>query len=98
MTAVTPLASPPNSYNLSQTFRKVISRSFLQPRSEGAKMRQSCFLSAAPRANVFPPCDPSLPGMDSQTCTATETPAVVQNYPLVISIQFYTVNYCLFEG
>uniref|UniRef100_A0A3B5KNP8 Sperm tail PG-rich repeat containing 2 n=1 Tax=Takifugu rubripes TaxID=31033 RepID=A0A3B5KNP8_TAKRU len=52
---------PPNSYNLSQTFDKG-SRSCPQPRSEGAKMRQSCFLSAAPRAKVFRPCDPSVPG------------------------------------
>lgn len=58
---------PPNSYNLSQTFGKGGGRSCLQPRSEGAKMRQSCFLSAAPRANVFPLCDPSLPGTDTQT-------------------------------
>nr|XP_046243507.1 sperm-tail PG-rich repeat-containing protein 2 isoform X2 [Scatophagus argus] len=53
---------PPNSYNVSQTFEKANGRSYLQPRSEGAKRRQSCFLSAAPRNNVFLPCDPSFPG------------------------------------
>ncbi|XP_044053082.1 sperm-tail PG-rich repeat-containing protein 2 isoform X2 [Siniperca chuatsi] len=53
---------PPNSYNVSQTFEKTKGRSYLQPRSEGAKRRQSCFLSAAPRDNLFLRCDPSVPG------------------------------------
>ncbi|XP_070761176.1 sperm-tail PG-rich repeat-containing protein 2 [Enoplosus armatus] len=53
---------PPNSYNVSQTFEKANGRSYLQPRSEGAKRRQSCFLSAAPRDNFFLRCDPSVPG------------------------------------
>ncbi|XP_030271848.1 sperm-tail PG-rich repeat-containing protein 2 isoform X2 [Sparus aurata] len=53
---------PPNSYNVSQTFEKANGRTYSQPRSEEAKRRQSCFLSVAPRANFFLPCDPSLPG------------------------------------
>ncbi|XP_070690540.1 sperm-tail PG-rich repeat-containing protein 2 [Pempheris klunzingeri] len=53
---------PPNSYNVSRTFEKANDHSYLQPRSEGAKRRQSCFLSAAPRDNFFLRCDPSLPG------------------------------------
>ncbi|KAM3610748.1 uncharacterized protein V6R79_008395 [Siganus canaliculatus] len=51
---------PPSSYNVGQTFAK--SRSYSEPRSEGAKRRQSCFLSAAPRDNMFMPSDPSAPG------------------------------------
>uniref|UniRef100_A0A3Q3JBI2 Uncharacterized protein n=1 Tax=Monopterus albus TaxID=43700 RepID=A0A3Q3JBI2_MONAL len=54
---------PPNSYNLSQTFGKTNSQSSSKPRSEGAKRRQSCFLSAAPRDSFFLRCDPSMPGM-----------------------------------
>nr|XP_020458093.1 sperm-tail PG-rich repeat-containing protein 2 [Monopterus albus] len=53
---------PPNSYNLSQTFGKTNSQSSSKPRSEGAKRRQSCFLSAAPRDSFFLRCDPSMPG------------------------------------
>ncbi|AWP07206.1 putative sperm-tail PG-rich repeat-containing protein 2 [Scophthalmus maximus] len=53
---------PPNSYNVSQTFEKSNGHSYSGPRSEGAKRRQSCFLSAAPRSDVFLPCDPSVPG------------------------------------
>uniref|UniRef100_UPI0037E895CE sperm-tail PG-rich repeat-containing protein 2 n=1 Tax=Semicossyphus pulcher TaxID=241346 RepID=UPI0037E895CE len=53
---------PPNSYNVGQMFEKANGRSYLQPRSEGAKRRQSCFLSAAPRDNLFLRCDPSVPG------------------------------------
>ncbi|XP_060894896.1 sperm-tail PG-rich repeat-containing protein 2 [Labrus mixtus] len=53
---------PPNSYNVRPTFENANSRSYLQPRSEGAKRRQSCFLSAAPRDNLFLTCDPDVPG------------------------------------
>uniref|UniRef100_A0A3B4Y7C8 Sperm tail PG-rich repeat containing 2 n=1 Tax=Seriola lalandi dorsalis TaxID=1841481 RepID=A0A3B4Y7C8_SERLL len=53
---------PPNRYNVSQTFEKSNGHSYLEPRSEGAKRRQSCFLSAAPRDNFFRRCDPSVPG------------------------------------
>ncbi|XP_033476361.2 sperm-tail PG-rich repeat-containing protein 2 [Epinephelus lanceolatus] len=53
---------PPNSYNVSQTFEKGNGRSYLEPRNEGAKRRQSCFLSAAPRDNFFLQHDPTVPG------------------------------------
>ncbi|XP_026176671.1 sperm-tail PG-rich repeat-containing protein 2 isoform X2 [Mastacembelus armatus] len=53
---------PPNSYNMSQTFEKSNGHSYSEPRSQGAKRRQSCFLSAAPRDNFFLRCDPSVPG------------------------------------
>ncbi|XP_040011518.1 sperm-tail PG-rich repeat-containing protein 2 isoform X2 [Xiphias gladius] len=53
---------PPNSYNVSQTFEKSNGHSYLEPRSEGAKRRQSCFLSAAPRDNFFLRCDSRIPG------------------------------------
>uniref|UniRef100_A0A3B4YU83 Sperm tail PG-rich repeat containing 2 n=1 Tax=Stegastes partitus TaxID=144197 RepID=A0A3B4YU83_9TELE len=48
-------------YNVSQTFEKVNGHFYSEPRSEGAKKRQSCFLSAAPRDNFFLRCDPSVP-------------------------------------
>lgn len=54
-------------------------------------MRQSCFLSAAPRADAFPPCDPSLPGMDSQTRTTTAQKRR-QKTPQLFSFQFYAVE------
>ncbi|XP_071339187.1 sperm-tail PG-rich repeat-containing protein 2 [Trachinotus anak] len=53
---------PPNRYNVSQTFEKSNGHSYLEPRSDGAKRRQSCFLSAAPRDNFFLRCDLSVPG------------------------------------
>ncbi|XP_034452330.1 sperm-tail PG-rich repeat-containing protein 2 [Hippoglossus hippoglossus] len=53
---------PPNSYNVSQTFEKCNGHLYSEPRGEGAKKRQSCFLSCAPRSDVFLPCDPSMPG------------------------------------
>ncbi|XP_022613329.1 sperm-tail PG-rich repeat-containing protein 2 [Seriola dumerili] len=53
---------PPNRYNVSQTFEKSNGHSYLEPRSEGAKRRQSCFLSAAPRDSFFRRCDPNVPG------------------------------------
>ncbi|TMS03641.1 Sperm-tail PG-rich repeat-containing protein 2, partial [Larimichthys crocea] len=53
---------PPNSYNVSRTFEVSDRFNLQQPRSEGAKRRQSCFLSAAPREDFFLPCDPSVPG------------------------------------
>nr|XP_019956531.1 PREDICTED: sperm-tail PG-rich repeat-containing protein 2 [Paralichthys olivaceus] len=53
---------PPNSYNVSQAFEKCNGYLYSEPRGEGAKKRQSCFLSAAPRSDVFIPCDPSVPG------------------------------------
>ncbi|XP_047448374.1 sperm-tail PG-rich repeat-containing protein 2 [Mugil cephalus] len=51
---------PPNRYNVRQTFERV--QSYLQPLTEGAKKRQSCFLSAAPRDNFFLRRDLSVPG------------------------------------
>ncbi|XP_074526926.1 sperm-tail PG-rich repeat-containing protein 2 isoform X2 [Halichoeres trimaculatus] len=53
---------PPNTYNVSQSFEKANGRSYLQPCSEEAKRRQSCFLSAAPRESLLLRCDPSIPG------------------------------------
>ncbi|KAK2837199.1 hypothetical protein Q5P01_014411 [Channa striata] len=53
---------PPNSYNVRQTFEKVYGSFHSKPRSEGAKRRHCCFLSAAPRDNVFLQCDPNMPG------------------------------------
>ncbi|XP_041644304.1 sperm-tail PG-rich repeat-containing protein 2 [Cheilinus undulatus] len=53
---------PPNSYNVRQAFENANSRSYQQPRSEGAKRRQSCFLSAAPRNNLLLQYDSSVPG------------------------------------
>ncbi|XP_068616924.1 sperm-tail PG-rich repeat-containing protein 2 [Brachionichthys hirsutus] len=53
---------PPNSYNVSQMFDRAGGHSYLQSLSERAKRRQSCFLSAAPRGDLFSPCDPSVPG------------------------------------
>ncbi|XP_029295949.1 sperm-tail PG-rich repeat-containing protein 2 [Cottoperca gobio] len=53
---------PPNSYNVIQTFEKANGRSYSEPRNEGAKRRQSCFLSAAPRDSFFLQCDPTVPG------------------------------------
>lgn len=54
---------PPNAYNVSRTFGKANGHSYLQPQSKIAKLRQSCFLSAAPRDDVIFPCDPSVPGI-----------------------------------
>ncbi|CAG5923553.1 unnamed protein product [Menidia menidia] len=51
----------PFIYNVSQSFEKVNRISYSEPRSEGARKRQGCFLSAAPRAS-FLRCDPSIPG------------------------------------
>ncbi|XP_069034424.1 sperm-tail PG-rich repeat-containing protein 2 [Embiotoca jacksoni] len=53
---------PPNSYNVTQTLEKVNGHSYQEPRGEGAKKRQSCFLSAALRENIFLRYDPSVPG------------------------------------
>ncbi|KAF3695740.1 Sperm-tail PG-rich repeat-containing protein 2 [Channa argus] len=53
---------PPNSYNVSQTFEKANGNSHSELRNEGAKRRQCCFLSAAPRDNIFLQCDPNIPG------------------------------------
>ncbi|KAM7392077.1 hypothetical protein PAMP_022713 [Pampus punctatissimus] len=55
---------PPNSYDVSKTFENAKGNSFSEPRSEGAKRRQTCFLSAAPRDDFFLQCDPSVPGPD----------------------------------
>ncbi|GLD54046.1 sperm-tail PG-rich repeat-containing protein 2 isoform X1 [Lates japonicus] len=53
---------PPNSYDVSQIFEKCNGHSYSEPRSEGAKRRHSCFLSAASRDNFFLRRDPSVPG------------------------------------
>ncbi|KAF7655356.1 hypothetical protein LDENG_00057430, partial [Lucifuga dentata] len=54
---------PPNSYNVSKICEKVNGHSsFSNPRTEGAKKRQSCFLSAAPRDASFLRYDPNVPG------------------------------------
>ncbi|XP_014186964.1 sperm-tail PG-rich repeat-containing protein 2 isoform X1 [Haplochromis burtoni] len=52
----------PSRYNVSQTFEKVNGHSYLEPRSEDAKKRQSCFLSAAPRNDFFLHSNSSVPG------------------------------------
>uniref|UniRef100_A0A8P4G8N6 Sperm tail PG-rich repeat containing 2 n=1 Tax=Dicentrarchus labrax TaxID=13489 RepID=A0A8P4G8N6_DICLA len=65
---------PPNSYNVSQTFEKANGRSYIQPRSEGAKKRQSCFLFAAPRDNIFRPPDPSVPGPGQYNASVKSPP------------------------
>ncbi|XP_035514116.1 sperm-tail PG-rich repeat-containing protein 2 [Morone saxatilis] len=65
---------PPNSYNVSQTFEKANGRSYIQPRSEGAKKRQSCFLFAAPRDNIFRPPDPSVPGPGQYNASVQSPP------------------------
>lgn len=54
---------PPNSYNVSKTFEKANSHSFSEPRSDEAKRRQSCFLSAAPRDSFLLHCEPGVPGI-----------------------------------
>ncbi|KAI3372814.1 hypothetical protein L3Q82_023269 [Scortum barcoo] len=51
---------PPNRYNVTQTFEKANGGSYSQPRTEGAKRRQSCFITAAPRDNFFLQCDPNV--------------------------------------
>ncbi|XP_029916142.1 sperm-tail PG-rich repeat-containing protein 2 [Myripristis murdjan] len=53
---------PPNSYNVSKAFGKANSHTSSQPRSDGAKRRQSCFLFAAPREASFLPKKPNVPG------------------------------------
>ncbi|XP_062273843.1 sperm-tail PG-rich repeat-containing protein 2 [Scomber scombrus] len=55
---------PPNSYDVVKAFEKANGNSFSEPRNEGAKRRQTCFLSAAPRDDLFVQCDPSIPGPD----------------------------------
>uniref|UniRef100_A0A3Q4MLV8 Sperm-tail PG-rich repeat containing 2 n=1 Tax=Neolamprologus brichardi TaxID=32507 RepID=A0A3Q4MLV8_NEOBR len=52
----------PSRYNVNQTFEKVNGHSYLEPRSEDAKKRQSCFLSAAPRNDFFLDSNSSVPG------------------------------------
>eukprot|EP00064_Thunnus_orientalis_P010984 superscaffoldBa00001541_g11014 len=57
--------SPPaTSYDVIKAFEKTNGNSFSEPRSEGAKRRHTCFLSAAPRNDFFLQCDPSVPGPD----------------------------------
>ncbi|KAM9391466.1 sperm-tail PG-rich repeat-containing protein 2 [Pholidichthys leucotaenia] len=53
---------PPNTYNVTQAFEKLNGHSYSEPRTEGAKKRQSCFLSAATRHDFFLPHDASIPG------------------------------------
>ncbi|KAG7490102.1 hypothetical protein JOB18_028112 [Solea senegalensis] len=53
---------PPNSYNVIQTYEKFNGHTYREPRSDEAKRRQKCFLSAAPRGDFFLPCDPNMPG------------------------------------
>uniref|UniRef100_A0A3Q4MLV0 Sperm-tail PG-rich repeat containing 2 n=1 Tax=Neolamprologus brichardi TaxID=32507 RepID=A0A3Q4MLV0_NEOBR len=53
----------PSRYNVNQTFEKVNGHSYLEPRSEDAKKRQSCFLSAAPRNDFFLDSNSSVPGV-----------------------------------
>ncbi|XP_029960076.1 sperm-tail PG-rich repeat-containing protein 2 [Salarias fasciatus] len=52
----------PNTYNVRETLERVNARPYVEPRSEGAKKRHSCFLSAAPRDPVFRERDPDVPG------------------------------------
>ncbi|XP_038558834.1 sperm-tail PG-rich repeat-containing protein 2 [Micropterus salmoides] len=65
---------PPNSYNVSQTFEKANGSSYFKLRTEGAKRRQSSFLSAAPRDDFFQPCDPSVPGPGQYNLSVKSTP------------------------
>uniref|UniRef100_A0A672HMF5 Sperm tail PG-rich repeat containing 2 n=1 Tax=Salarias fasciatus TaxID=181472 RepID=A0A672HMF5_SALFA len=53
----------PNTYNVRETLERVNARPYVEPRSEGAKKRHSCFLSAAPRDPVFRERDPDVPGV-----------------------------------
>ncbi|XP_029999651.1 sperm-tail PG-rich repeat-containing protein 2 [Sphaeramia orbicularis] len=52
---------PPNMYDICRTFEKA-KRHSSEPRSEGAKRRQRCFLSAAPRDTFVEQCDSNVPG------------------------------------
>ncbi|KAJ8381027.1 hypothetical protein SKAU_G00018050 [Synaphobranchus kaupii] len=64
MSSQAPQATPPpSSYNVHESFEKTRGRtSYVAPRNEGARKRQSCFLSAAPRLSSFQPSDPEIPG------------------------------------
>ncbi|KAK7172586.1 hypothetical protein R3I93_002640 [Phoxinus phoxinus] len=54
---------PPGSYNVSESFEKTHGlHRYSKPRSEKARKRQSCFLSAAPRDPAFLQYDPQIPG------------------------------------
>ncbi|XP_064209299.1 sperm-tail PG-rich repeat-containing protein 2 [Anguilla rostrata] len=54
---------PPSCYNVHESFERTHGRTFyMPPRNEGARKRQSCFLSAAPRLSSFQPPDPDIPG------------------------------------
>ncbi|KAM4616791.1 sperm-tail PG-rich repeat-containing protein 2 [Polymixia lowei] len=53
---------PPNSYNVGTSLERAPGHASLsEPRSETAKKRQSCFLSATPREAPFPRYDPGVP-------------------------------------
>ncbi|XP_071378076.1 sperm-tail PG-rich repeat-containing protein 2, partial [Centroberyx affinis] len=66
---------PPNSYNVSKTSEKANGRTCLsEPRSEGAKKRQSCFLSAAPRDASFLRCNPTVPGPGQYNLSVKSSP------------------------
>ncbi|XP_053725890.1 sperm-tail PG-rich repeat-containing protein 2 isoform X1 [Synchiropus splendidus] len=63
--SLSPLAKdspPPNSYNVRWALEKTKSHSYAEPKSDEAKIRQSCFLSAAARDNFFLPRNSCSPG------------------------------------
>ncbi|KAM8866586.1 sperm-tail PG-rich repeat-containing protein 2 isoform 2-T3 [Synchiropus picturatus] len=63
--SLSPLAKdspPPNSYNVRWALEKTESHSYAEPKSDEAKIRQSCFLSAAARDNFFLPRNSCSPG------------------------------------
>ncbi|KAJ8401597.1 hypothetical protein AAFF_G00379140 [Aldrovandia affinis] len=54
---------PPSCYNVCESFEKTRGCScYVVPRNEGARKRQSCFLSAAPRLSSFQCSNPEIPG------------------------------------
>ncbi|XP_067296404.1 sperm-tail PG-rich repeat-containing protein 2 isoform X2 [Pseudorasbora parva] len=54
---------PPGSYNVSESFEKTHGlHRYSEPRSEKARKRQSCFLSAAPRDPTYLQNYPEIPG------------------------------------
>nr|XP_015195799.1 PREDICTED: sperm-tail PG-rich repeat-containing protein 2 isoform X2 [Lepisosteus oculatus] len=54
---------PPGTYDIGKSFDKTHSKSvYVPPRTEGAKRRQSSFLSAASRLPAFIRFDPDIPG------------------------------------
>ncbi|KAI1900215.1 hypothetical protein AGOR_G00047710 [Albula goreensis] len=66
---------PPSYYNVCESFEKTHGRSYyVLPRNEGARKRQSCFLSAAPRVSSFQLSDPEIPGPGQYNPMVKSTP------------------------